>query len=285
MLQKVSLYIPAYNAEKTIRFSLEAILNQTFKFNEIIVINDCSTDKTLEVISSFKNQIKIINNNLNRGLGYCRNYAISISQNNLVASIDADVVPDKNWLENLLNDHKNNNSSYTGGKLIEKNIDKNIFNKWRSIHLIQNWGDKSFKNPPFVFGCNNILNKEVISKIGLYDEDLKTNGEDVAFSKKLSESDISTYYSERAYCFHIQHDNLISLSKRYWRYKTFAYKIKKFSFYKFIKMSIKEFKILLKRVIKDISKKKYDLLKLEIPITLNFIYFEFIQTIRSFYKR
>ena len=55
----ISLYIPAYNAEKTIEKSLESILQQTLIPKEIIVINDCSTDRTLSLLKNF-NQIKII---------------------------------------------------------------------------------------------------------------------------------------------------------------------------------------------------------------------------------
>jgi len=55
----ISLYIPAYNAEKTIEKSLESVLQQTLIPKEIIVINDCSTDRTLSLLKNF-NQIKII---------------------------------------------------------------------------------------------------------------------------------------------------------------------------------------------------------------------------------
>ena len=48
--KSVSIYIPAYNAEKTIRNSLESIKNQTIPFDEIIVIDDNSTDFTKNIV-------------------------------------------------------------------------------------------------------------------------------------------------------------------------------------------------------------------------------------------
>ena len=51
--KSVSIYIPAYNAEKTIKHSLESIKNQTYQFDEIIVINDNSTDFTMNVVKEF----------------------------------------------------------------------------------------------------------------------------------------------------------------------------------------------------------------------------------------
>ena len=185
MTEKVSIYIPVYNAEKTIVFSIEAVLKQTFLPDQIIVINDCSNDSTLLNLNSYNDKIEIIDNKTNKGLGHCRNLGIKHSKNNLVASIDSDVVPEKDWLEKLYLSLLKSQSAYCGGKLIEKNINSNVYNKWRSMHLTQHWGDKPLYNPPFIFGCNNILSKEKVYKVGGYDEDLKTNGEDVDFSRKL----------------------------------------------------------------------------------------------------
>ena len=65
MKENISVYIPAYNAEKTIIFSLNALLKQTFQPSEIIIINDCSTDKTKEILNNYGNNIIIIDNKKN----------------------------------------------------------------------------------------------------------------------------------------------------------------------------------------------------------------------------
>ena len=96
----ISLYIPAYNAEKSIEKSIKSVFQQTLKPKEIIVINDCSTDKTLNLIKNF-HQIKIINNNKNYGLAKSRNIALEYSKYDYLASIDSDVVCEKDWLEIL----------------------------------------------------------------------------------------------------------------------------------------------------------------------------------------
>ena len=101
MKNNISLYIPAFNAEKTIEKSIKSVLQQTLKPKEIIVINDCSTDKTLKLIKNF-NQIKIINNKKNYGLAKSRNIALKYSKYDFLASIDSDVVCKKDWLEILL---------------------------------------------------------------------------------------------------------------------------------------------------------------------------------------
>ena len=89
---KISVIIPAYNSEKTILRALESVNSQTFKPIEIIVINDYSSDKTEEVVKSFKSEITIIflSNETNKGPSYSRNRGIRSSNGNWIAFLDAD---------------------------------------------------------------------------------------------------------------------------------------------------------------------------------------------------
>ena len=150
-MEKVSIYIPTYNAEKTIKESIESFYVQSVAFDEVIIINDFSNDKTGEILKTFP-KIKIFNNNKNRGLGYCRNFAMDQVSNNIVASIDADVVLDKYWLEKILSSLYRNDVVMAGGNLKEKLIN-NKYNLWRAKYYKQNWGDKSIMNPSFLYGC------------------------------------------------------------------------------------------------------------------------------------
>ena len=118
---KASIYIPAYNAEKTISKVLESVFNQSIPFDEVIVVNDCSRDNTLNYLKPFSN-LRVINNKENKGLSYCRNIALESSKNNYVASIDADVVLNKHWFEKI-SAHLNNDIALIGGNLIEKYTD------------------------------------------------------------------------------------------------------------------------------------------------------------------
>ena len=126
--EKVSIYIPAYNAENTIKDCINSVINQSKKFDEIIVIDDNSTDDTLKILKEFSN-LNIIENKSNMGLGYNRNLGIKISSNNIVASIDADVVLNHKWLEIMINNISKNQNTMFGGKMSEKLI-KNKFNAW-----------------------------------------------------------------------------------------------------------------------------------------------------------
>ena len=116
--KSVSIYIPAYNAEKTIRNSLESIKNQTIPFDEIIVIDDNSTDFTKNIVKEFNN-VNIISNSVNKGLGYNRNLGVKTSSHQIVTSIDADVVLEKDWLEIMIKNFEQHQDIICGGKMIE----------------------------------------------------------------------------------------------------------------------------------------------------------------------
>ncbi len=99
----ISVIIPAYNAGKTIKATIESVLNQTFSDFEIIIINDGSTDSTLEIIEHIPDhRIKVLSYP-NSGPQKSRNRGISEASGEYLAFLDADDIwtPDK--LESQLN--------------------------------------------------------------------------------------------------------------------------------------------------------------------------------------
>ena len=280
MNNQVSIYIPAYNAESTIREVIDSILNQSYKFDEIIVVNDSSNDKTVEKIKSFS-EIKIINNNTNKGLGFSRNVGIENCKNEIVAGIDADVVLDKFWLETILSYLKKDKIVMCGGNLKEK-LTENKFNLWRSIYYKQNWGEQELLNPPFLYGCNTIQLKSIWKQIGGYNEELKTNGEDVEYCNRVrSGQNTNVFYSNKALCYHLQNDNIKTLSKRVWRYHSFGYKIKKPTIYRFIKLTIKQIKFFFQRSISSLFKLNFYFLYINSFILLDFIKLELMNVLKE----
>ena len=87
----ISLYVPVYNGEKTIKKCLDGILNQTLLPRKILVINDNSTDKTKEILESYKDKIEILENKKNLGISLTRDIAVNHLKTEYVASVDADV--------------------------------------------------------------------------------------------------------------------------------------------------------------------------------------------------
>ena len=93
-----SIIIPVYNYEKLIKKCLLSILKQKFSDYEIIIINDCSRDRSLEICKKYKKKyplIKIINNKVNKGVSFSRNSGIRFSTGKYIILLDAD-----DYLEN-----------------------------------------------------------------------------------------------------------------------------------------------------------------------------------------
>lgn len=107
----VSIIIPIYNAEKYIGECLDSILAQTFTDYEVIVVDDCSTDKSMEVVESYLPKfnkwvetLKIIKLSKNNGApGIPSNKGFSVSSGEYIFFIDADDLITKTALEELYN--------------------------------------------------------------------------------------------------------------------------------------------------------------------------------------
>lgn len=90
---KLSVIVPVYNVEKYITQCLKSICSQTLKDIEIICIDDCGNDASMQIVNNYSkqdNRIKIIKNNKNMGLGYSRNVGVSNASGEYISCIDSD---------------------------------------------------------------------------------------------------------------------------------------------------------------------------------------------------
>lgn len=105
MEKRFSIIISAYNIEKYIKRAIDSVLEQTFTNYELIVVNDCSKDSTLEKIKEYDDsRIVIINNERNRGLGAVRNIGIEKATGEYIVHLDGDdTLFEKTTLERIDN--------------------------------------------------------------------------------------------------------------------------------------------------------------------------------------
>lgn len=96
----VSVIIPTYNEEEDILFSIKSLKEQSYKNIEIIVVDDGSTDKTLDIISKFKG-IKVIKGS-HKGPGFSRNLGAKKAKGDILVFIDSDMTFSKNYIKNLV---------------------------------------------------------------------------------------------------------------------------------------------------------------------------------------
>ena len=89
----ISVIMPVYNVEKNLHYCLNSILKQTYVDFEVICIDDASTDSSFEILEYFSkkdSRIKIIKNNLNKGLGYCSNIGLQEANGDYVLFLNGD---------------------------------------------------------------------------------------------------------------------------------------------------------------------------------------------------
>ncbi len=104
--EKISVIVPIYNVEKYLEECLNSIINQTYQKLEIILIDDASTDRSLDICRKFKNKdrrIKLIINRQNKGVAYCRNTGIRHVTSKYVIFVDSDDYINTNMIKKLYN--------------------------------------------------------------------------------------------------------------------------------------------------------------------------------------
>ena len=99
---QISVIICAYNEEKYIDNCLRSLMNQRvwFKF-DIVIIDDCSTDNTINVLNEYANNIKLFKNEKNMGIGYSSNLGVKKSKTKYVIRVDADDYVSEHFLSSL----------------------------------------------------------------------------------------------------------------------------------------------------------------------------------------
>ena len=91
MSRKYSVIIPVFNCERSIALAVSSMLRQVIKPSEIIVVDDNSTDRTVEIVKAFRDErIKLFANRANSGVAYSLNKAISVASCDVLLRMDGD---------------------------------------------------------------------------------------------------------------------------------------------------------------------------------------------------
>lgn len=99
-MAKVTVLMPTYNVAPYVKEAVESVLRQTYSDFELLIMDDCSTDNTVEVVRSITDtRLRIEQNERNLGLADNLNRGLSLIQTELVARMDGDDIAEPNWLE------------------------------------------------------------------------------------------------------------------------------------------------------------------------------------------
>jgi len=208
--QDISIYVPFYNAGRTIERCIESLLAQTIKPKRLFVIDDGSLEKLPEGIA-----VEVISHGINKGLAAGRNTALNNCETALIASVDADVIAQPQWLEVLLNTLNDSAAAGVAGRMDEY-YQENTGDRWRAVHMAQHWGDEKQENPRFLFGANTLMNVEALRKVGGFDTSCRTNNEDRTVCDALVEHGAKLIYQPKARCLHLRQDETHTILSAYW---------------------------------------------------------------------
>ena len=192
---KLSIIIPCYNESYTIETIINKVINQKDYDKEIIVIDDFSTDGSIEILKNFdeKKVIKLIFNNLNRGKGYCVKKGIEQSTGDIILIQDADLEYDPDDYKKLLKPIINDNADVVYGSRFIGSEEKRVLFFWHSI------GNKFLTLLSNIFTnlnltdmecCYKVFKSEVVKNI-----ELKENrfGFEPEITAKISKKDIRIF--------------------------------------------------------------------------------------------
>lgn len=186
-MDKISVILPVFNGEKYLKKAIESVLNQTFTNLELIIVNDGSTDDSLNIINEFDDdRIKLINQ-ANQGPGAARNNALEIATGKYIMYLDSDDYFTSDALEVAYGEITRFNTDLTFFQMVNFDGEKFYENDWFDMKTF----DETFENrvftpqetPGSIFDlsvgvCQKIYSHEFLKKInarfpeGIFFEDM-----------------------------------------------------------------------------------------------------------------
>ena len=195
MCDLVSILIPAYNAGKWIKQTINSVLSQTWPQKEIIIVNDGSVDETLAIAKTFESKsVKVVSQE-NRGASAARNRAYSFAQGEYIQWLDADDLLARNKISAQMKVAEKEQSSLTlyssAHGVFHWRPQKARFKDdflWQDLTPIQ-WMIKTFSYNLWMSPAVYLMNRKLAEKGGPWNEALSLNDDGEYFFRIISMSE------------------------------------------------------------------------------------------------
>lgn len=183
----VSVIIPCYNEEKSIKGCLDAVYSLDYPTNkiEVIVVDDGSTDSTLDVLDDCRKKRKglIVIKGRHEGKSASLNLGVKRARNGIVFTIDADTLVDRGSLKKLVVPFAMPDVGATNGSCVARNTDSmlRIFQniEYRCNDLIRKSFSSLFNNGIWFFGAFACYRKEALKRVGYFKKDAMSEDMDI----------------------------------------------------------------------------------------------------------
>ncbi len=167
-LKLVSVALTTYNGEKFLQQQLDSIVNQTYSNIEIIIVDDCSTDRTQDLLNRFRQdyegRIELYFNETNLGLVKNFEKVLGYCNGDFIALCDQDDVWESQKIERLVEHINSSSLIYSDASLIDDNGEVFVTSRTREYNLNNRSGlvfeDLLFKN--YVVGCTALFKKSIL---------------------------------------------------------------------------------------------------------------------------
>mgnify|MGYP001610701778 FL=1 len=217
MNQPISIVIPMYNAKKHINDVLEAIFQQDYSGQvEVIVVNDGSTDNSLEIVKGFKGNgdLKIIDQP-NQGAVAATNNGFKAAIHDIICSIDSDVVIHKEWLHKIIEEFDDSEVGAVQG-YIKTPEGVSFLARMAGYDLEHRYDRLNSKYTTQVSTANTAYRKSALKKAGHFNPEFKY-GYDNDISYRLQKAGYKLVFSKDALCKHYWKTDLKSyIKQQYW---------------------------------------------------------------------
>lgn len=227
-----SVIIPNWNGKKLLKVCLRSLKNQSFKDFEVILVDNGSSDGSLEYVKRYFSQIKTITLDKNYGFAKAVNEGIKRSLSKYIVLINNDTEVDKNCLHFLTEAaRKHSEVGFVAAKMLnfyERDIIDSagdyidVSGHAQNIGLGEKDGPK-FEKEGYVFlatGGGGLFKREVFDKVGLFDEDYFAYFEDVDLCLRAQFAGFKGWFEPRAKIYHI-HKATASKMKPFMEYLQF----------------------------------------------------------------
>ncbi len=215
---KISIFICTYNRGDLISGTLKSLINnQTKKPDEIVIVNGGGENNCAETLDYWKTKFDsiVVIETKNKNLSVSRNIGLPYCTGEIVMQTDDDARPFPDWIERMAEFHKKyKNAGVIGGTVVDGSstsfisqiADASTFPRYQSIQFVRS-----------VPGVNSSYKKEVIQKVGKYDESL-FRGEDVDYNWRVKLSGWDVLYVPTIKVEHIHRSTWKALFKQHFMY-------------------------------------------------------------------
>jgi glycosyltransferase involved in cell wall biosynthesis len=213
---KISGYIPSFNNETTIADSIKSLKFQSYPIDQIFVIDDGSSDRTVSIAKMCG--IDVYCNEKNMGRGFTRAKAMQLAKHDIVVCCDATNELDVNFVRDGITAFADHSVASVFGKISSKTT-SGIVNQWRSTHLFKEKADyeTGFVKSNLFITYGTTVRKSHILDVGNFNPDLK-HSEDEEMGERLLQNGYTLLSNHDLKVNCNVENSLLEVLERYWRW-------------------------------------------------------------------